>query len=286
VETLRLRPFRDRPIAQKITLVSMLASVVALLLASLSILAYEIVVNRDVTYNRLQAVGTVVAHNTAAALAFDDPEAATDCLSGLRAERSIVATCVYRTDGSLFASQHDSGYTVACPRKHPENVAVPLTAGRRILSIPIRLEEAQVGSLLLYWDTTPMLQRLARYAGIVLLVMLVPAAMTYLLARRLQSLISDPILDLVETSRRVSASRDYALRASEGGADEIGLLITSYNEMLEQIQARDHDLERHRDHLDQEVQTRTSELLSAVEELQDEIHQREKAEEQIRRVAL
>ncbi|MBW2275057.1 MAG: EAL domain-containing protein [Deltaproteobacteria bacterium] len=197
-----IRPFGDRPIAQKVTLVSMLASVVALLLTSLSIFAYEGVAD-------------------------------------LRAEPGVVATCVYQQDGSL----------------------------------------------LLYSSTTPMVQRLAGYAGIVFLVMLISTAVTYLLARRLRSLISDPIQNLVDTSRRVSSTHDYSLRASEGSADEIGLLISSYNEMLEQVQQRNHDLERHRDYLDDEVCTRTAELEKAVEELQEEIVQREKAEERVRYLA-
>ena len=42
--------------------------------------------------------------------------------------------------------------------------------------------------------------------------------------------------------------------------DELGVLIDCFNEMLAQIQQRDAELIRHREHLEEEVQARTLEL--------------------------
>jgi nitrate/nitrite-specific signal transduction histidine kinase len=69
---------------------------------------------------------------------------------------------------------------------------------------------------------------------------------------------------LAQTAVVVSRERNYAVRAeSPGGSDEISMLITSFNEMLEQIQQRDHALEESRHGLEQKVQERTSELQAA-----------------------
>jgi diguanylate cyclase (GGDEF)-like protein len=108
---------------------------------------------------------------------------------------------------------------------------------------------------------------------------------TYWLASRLQHFISAPILRLVETSRRVSSTKDYSLRAAEAGEDEVGLLVSAYNEMLEQIQVRDRALEETQSRLDETIQTRTAELVTAVADLRGEISQRKIAEERIRYMA-
>ena len=128
-------------------------------------------------------------------------------------------------------------------------------------------------------------ERLARYGGILGLVMLVSGLASLPLASKLQRFISDPILHLVETSRRVSADNDFSVRAVSDGRDEVGVLVESFNEMLEQIEDRDHALSRHRENLEEEVERRTGELRAVNAKLIREIAQREQAEERIRYLA-
>jgi signal transduction histidine kinase len=94
-----------------------------------------------------------------------------------------------------------------------------------------------------------------------------------LVSSRLQRVISEPTLRLAEMASRVSAERDYSLRAAKRGNDEIGILVDSFNEMLGQIQARTLDLheahgalERHVSELCEEIERRRraqEELLAA-----------------------
>jgi nitrogen fixation/metabolism regulation signal transduction histidine kinase len=48
-----------------------------------------------------------------------------------------------------------------------------------------------------------------------------------------------PVLQLAKTANKVSTEKDYAIRASKSGNDEIGILIDGFNDMLAQIQSRD-----------------------------------------------
>jgi signal transduction histidine kinase/CheY-like chemotaxis protein len=75
-------------------------------------------------------------------------------------------------------------------------------------------------------------------------VLLASGLAALLLAAKVQHLISKPILDLVQVTRRVSFEKDYSLRAVRQSRDEMGLLILGFNEMLEQIQLRDEELQR------------------------------------------
>jgi signal transduction histidine kinase/CheY-like chemotaxis protein len=88
----------------------------------------------------------------------------------------------------------------------------------------------------------------------------------YLIAQRLQGVISTPILDLARTAREVAETKDYSLRAKPvRGQDEIGSLVEVFNGMLGQIQERETRLLRHREDLELEVVARTSDLVAAKE---------------------
>jgi signal transduction histidine kinase/DNA-binding response OmpR family regulator len=60
----------------------------------------------------------------------------------------------------------------------------------------------------------------------------------------------------------VSDEKNYAIRAVRENDDEVGDLVAEFNDMLGQIQ-------RHRDHLEEEVAARTSELLVAKERAEE-----------------
>jgi light-regulated signal transduction histidine kinase (bacteriophytochrome) len=74
---------------------------------------------------------------------------------------------------------------------------------------------------------------------------------------------------LAELAQTVSRDKNYAVRAvSNGARGELATLIKSFNEMLTQIQQRDHALQGARDELEQRVQERTHQLAVANKELE------------------
>ncbi len=74
---------------------------------------------------------------------------------------------------------------------------------------------------------------------IAVLATLLSALIAYFYSSRLQSLISHPILNLLDTMRRVSATQNFSLRASKHGDDELGLLSAGFNDMLAQTEAHE-----------------------------------------------
>src|SRR4030095_374061 len=116
-------------------------------------------------------------------------------------------------------------------------------------------------------------------------VMLVSGLASLPLASKLQRFISDPIAHLVCAASRISANNDLSVRAVSDGRDEVGVLVESFNEMLEQIEDRDQALSRHRLNLEEEVERRTGELRAVNARLIREMAQREQAEERIRYLA-
>src|SRR5882762_8956541 len=66
-----------------------------------------------------------------------------------------------------------------------------------------------------------------------------------------------PILQLAGIAAKVSANEDYTLRGLPGDGDEVGTLVSSFNQMLERIQERDAALQGAKEKLELRVQART-----------------------------
>ena len=113
-------------------------------------------------------------------------------------------------------------------------------------------------------------------------VLLVYLLLGTIFAVRLAAFMAGPLMRLTETADSISRGSDYSLRAQKDGGDEIGVLIDAFNHMLEQVEARERELQNHRDHLEEEVTHRTADLLRLNQEL---TAAKERAEEVARRRA-
>jgi signal transduction histidine kinase len=214
----------------------MFTSGVVLLLASSFFVAYELITFRQAMVRDLTVLAQVSAENTAAALAFDDPSAATENLSALTAKPTIVAACIYTAAGTLFAAYLRDGPADGCPPFPPRHATYDLVEGRMAISQDISLDGDPLGSLHLEAETHAMRERVERYAGISAVILLVSTGVALLLSTRLQRVISDPILELTDTASLVAAKKDYSVRVVRRSDDEIGVLTDAFNEMLERIQ--------------------------------------------------
>src|SRR5439155_522503 len=96
---------------------------------------------------------------------------------------------------------------------------------------------------------------------------LVTIAIAFLLARRLQRIISDPLLRLTGATRDITRGHQYDLRVEKTGEDEIGELVDGFNEMLVEIQSRDARLIHQQEELERTVAERTAELRATNEDL-------------------
>ena len=98
-----MRRFRDLPIKDKLRLIIMLTSTVALLLAGAAFATYELITFRHGMTRELSVLAGMIGRNTRAALAFDDPKFADKLLTGLSGEEQIVSAGIFDRDGNLFA---------------------------------------------------------------------------------------------------------------------------------------------------------------------------------------
>jgi signal transduction histidine kinase/DNA-binding response OmpR family regulator len=267
--------FGSLPIRHKLTAIVMLTCGTALLLASAAFIGFEMLASRARMAREMSRAADFLAGHSTAALAFWDASAAGETLNAFRADPRISAACIYDAPGNLLASYVRAGARAPCPER-PGAPGSVFAAGEVIVVRPIRLDRDTVGAILLRADLAELYSRLKRYLAIGAVVLGVCALAALVLSWRLQALISGPILHLAGVARSVSAERDYSVRAERRGNDEIGALVGAFNEMLTQIQERDLRLARHRDHLEEQVAERTTDLVRLNAEL---LAAKDKAEE-------
>src|SRR5262245_6429663 len=94
---------RDYSITKKLTLMNMLVSGVALLLACAAFMAYELSTFRTSTVRSLSTQAQIVGANTAAALLFNDSKSAENTLAALGTASHILSAAIYTPAGELFA---------------------------------------------------------------------------------------------------------------------------------------------------------------------------------------
>src|SRR4051794_3416297 len=103
--------FRDLPIRRKLTLFIMLVSSLALLMAVIAVVGYEIFTLKQRAVSDLSTLGEMIGVSAAPALDFIDKSGAQDTLDTLKAEREIISACIYDTKGMVFASYVRPGVT-------------------------------------------------------------------------------------------------------------------------------------------------------------------------------
>jgi signal transduction histidine kinase/ActR/RegA family two-component response regulator len=255
--TLLVNWLRDLPVRRKLTLVIVLTSTVALLLLCGVLGAYQFFTFRQVMIHDDTVLADILAQNTQASLAFQDESDAQQKLSALQAKPSIVAACLYDENGRQFARYVRDNATVSLPDQ-PSADGNRFESGHLLTIRPVMLNGKRIGTIYIETSLKEMYDRLALFAGLAAGVLAGSVLVALLLASWLQRPISQPILKLAETARRIAENKDYAVRVEEKGRDETGLLTHAFNQLLASIEERDRALRTANDSLRQEIVERKS----------------------------
>ena len=256
---------QNTSIKGKQTLIVMLTSSVALLLACAAFSFYEVMTFRAAMVQNISILAEVIGNNSSAALDFSDPKAATEALSALRAEPNIEGACIYTSKGDVFAVYDrgvKDGKTFLPPARKTNHIE--FSKDSLELFRPIIRDNENLGTVYVASDLNALYARLARYILIAVGVFFASGLIAFLVSARLGRLISEPILSLVQTAHAVTVEKNYSVRAIKRSEDELGVLIDSFNEMLKQIQGRDADLQKSHIELEKRVKERTEELANSL----------------------
>ena len=248
----------------------LLSTAAALLLVAIAVLTHAFFSDREAMIQDLFTQAQIIGEDSTAAMSFNDYAAAQEKLSAFDEKPNVVAACLYRVDPnddySIFTSYTATG------RAHEPFPPVPRHQGTVVKNGNYVFKNGHLflfyffqsndtpGAIYIESDMTQLYASLWHYSSLVALFTFVALAVTFVLAARLQQVISRPIFHLAQTAKVVSSEKNYAVRAVKESSDELGNLIDGFNEMLSQIQERDAALHRANDELEQRVRERTRDL--------------------------
>lgn len=254
--------FRQLPIRHKLNTIILLACSLALLLTTLASFVSQQYLNRIQLRGELQTLSSVIAENSRAGLAFQDRETLATILVSLSAKPSIIHAGIYSMDHELFAEYKSAAFSGDIPLTLSEE-----NQGLRLFQVhddhvdvsePIILDGEQIGILLIHVSLEEARRNLFLIGAGMACIMILGLLAAMLLSTRLLRVIATPITTLSTAMKEVSRKKQYDLRIPVTSDDELGLLATGFNSMLDQIQERD-------EHLEETVVKRTKDLMQAKE---------------------
>jgi two-component system, sensor histidine kinase and response regulator len=260
------RVFKDSSIQTELRALLLFASIFALVLACVGFGIHERTNFRRGMVRELTALAETLGANTAASLTFDDARSATEMLGALRAEQNILGARLFNSRGEVFAEYRRARLPgeFTMPALRAEGTYFDAQSVALFRSVSIDNEKA--GSIAIVSDLSGFRAEMWQYEKIASLVLLLAILATYAVASRALRAITGPLLQLAQVAERVSQEENYALRAVPRRADEVGKVISAFNQMLERIQHRDKELKNWNEELEGRVAERTESLRREVDE--------------------
>jgi PAS domain S-box-containing protein len=280
--------FRKLSIKRKLMLFFLLLSSVGILVTSLTFLLNQFYRYHQNARQEIRAQASILAKNTSAALTFGDQTAANEILSGLKANPHIVAAALFTADNHLFArylsidagtrllrsefkpllaaSSADTTALYCALSSASYGMYFTFLEMRPLVLEPVFLDNQRVGTVAIQTDLHYLYRELLFLSALIFCVAMMTYMIAWMMARRFQRIISDPIISLSNVIKQVSDEKNYSLRAFSDSQDEIGSLIDGFNEMLQEIEYRDRIVFQQQQQLMTEKNSHIRKLTAAVEQ--------------------
>jgi two-component system sensor histidine kinase/response regulator len=215
--------------------------------------------------NNAQVQARMLAESAAAPLMFQDETAAQELLQTLRNAPHVHVAALYTLQRQLFTSYRSEAQAPVPAAFDAPSASASIRLTHIDILQPVVFQGARRGSLYLRIDAAGLYRQLASQMLVTLLAIAVALLVSSLMLRRLNLSVLLPLSKLTELTDRVSSSADFRVRAASSDIAELDALARGFNGMLEHIEERDAHLAAQRDHLEDQVVERTSDLQHAKE---------------------
>lgn len=198
---------------------------------------------KDEMLNATKLNTKLVARYCVAPLLFQDKKGVEDNLKEMSQLPHIELSQLYDENGNLFGSFNKINKIVKPENPKAEPYQRYQDEYLEILEEVI-YENNRFGSIYVRASTTLLQSKIDRFLLIMIILSLGLIVFAILLANYLQQIISQPILELAQTTEKIALEEDYSLRVTKKSNDEIGTLYDGFNNMLELIMQRQITIDR------------------------------------------
>ncbi len=258
-------------IARKITAVVAVSVMVAVLSVTGFYVYRQTQQNIAARHDTVTATAQVFAASVGPHLRARNKNAALASLRAIGNLKTIPFVAARLTDGTLFAAH---GHTVVVESERGLDSVLPVGvpgvqamvwSPTMAVTVPVVMGGKRVGAVSILADISDLRRQF--FEGVIasLIAALLASLLGMIVSSRMKRSVTSPLDSLMGVISRVRDEKDLTVRAERVSNDEIGKLVDAFNDMLDQVNARDMALARHREGLERTVQERTAELLVAKE---------------------
>ena len=272
--------FSKLSVERKLRYAMMTTAEVGLLFSLIVYSVTDYMKSKEAMMEKVQNLAEVFATNSQAAVYFEDEAAAQELLLGLEVVSQVGEAHLLLKDGSILASYIRGGEpTFNMPMAPPEQRTVMLSSDWMDVAKAIQFQDRAIGTILIRASLAPLYQQITINIASAVLITIIAIIFSYIVAFRLQRVISNPITELAGAMKQVSVSQIFSSPVKKKSDDEIGQLYDSFDEMLSQIQKRDGKLNKHKEELENTVRLRTEALNIANQNLKQAMSEANDAKE-------
>ncbi|MEJ0047518.1 MAG: response regulator [Rhodospirillales bacterium] len=281
-----MKPARSLSLRIKLLAIMLLTTLVALLVALGAMVGYDLHQDQKTWVADVTGQAELLGRTVAPAINFNDPRTAQEDLALLRFRPNVQAAVVYSAKGFVFANYKRAGDNGQFPTL-PEADGSRVEDGSLISYRRIVDNGEILGTVYLRADYE-LYARVRDYLGIAAAVVGIAMLVAFLISAWLQRIVTRPILTIGAVAREVVAQRDYSRRAPRTSDDEVGTLVQSFNDMMEEIERRQRESDAAAREIARESEERRvaqGEVMRLNQELEERVRQRTLQAEDARRAA-
>lgn len=262
---------------QNLSIKNKLVAIVLTVTLSVIVLGFTVMVTMNIKtfendlINSTKTTANFLADACSTPLSFGEQyeSEVTDETVKLNIQATIENAIIYDEAGKEFGGRYErvGSPRIETPTLHKEGY-MEFKGNFLHLWRPIFSKNERVGTLYIRASRTILNQKINRYLKTMSISLLVLIFLAYILAIRAQRVISEPILNLARVTGDIKEKGDYSVRVRKTGEDEIGILYSGFNDMLEQIHLR----ELQRDEAEAEQRRLMAELADKNKELEQVVY--------------
>jgi two-component system sensor histidine kinase/response regulator len=247
---------RDLSINRKLNLLVIVSTTISLFLAGLGIIVLDLLLLKNSLVGDLKSQARLVANTVNVNLYLDSSFKSDEMTDIFSVNPTILEAALFDKDGKLVKDevgaegealyQRDKTRKFTPPKVLAKESYGAYEDGTLVVLEPITYETDEgkefLGQVFIRSDLSEFNKQISTHLKFLTVVFLASFGFAYLVSKKFQSFVADPIKSLAQKTADISNSGDYSLRQPKISEDEIGDLTDSFNEMLNAIEKRDQEL--------------------------------------------
>lgn len=267
------KKFQNISIKNKLLLIITGASTFTIILGLVAYSVLDVINYREEIKNNSSITAALVGEYCKVPLSFGYNDEVDEVLIKLNAIPEIVNAFVFEHNGNLFSEYNRDDKSNLMINNYEE---INFSDNWNYIHIihEIKTGNEVEGTIYLRVSTASILEKIISNGSIILILLILLSIPIYIIANRLQKIISQPILNLAEASKQIARSESYEIVVDKNRKDEIGFLYRRFSEMVAKLKQRQDEIDKTsaelkklNEELEDRVSVRTNELQHAIRDL-------------------